>query len=125
MSTYTATVTREGGAWLAQCDQEPTAHTWAPTLAALRHEIVDAVILAADLPDDADITVRLVAGEGLSQDLADALALSDRRAELRDAQAALQADTLASVHSLIDAGYSVRDVAGAVGLTPGRVAQIA
>ncbi|MCL3776793.1 MULTISPECIES: hypothetical protein [unclassified Actinomyces] len=74
MSTYTATVTREGSAWLAQCVQEPTAHTWAPTLAALRREIVDAVILAADLPDDADVTVRLVAGEGLSQDLAEVLA---------------------------------------------------
>ena len=30
MSTYTVTVTREADAWLAQCDQEPTAHTWAP-----------------------------------------------------------------------------------------------
>ena len=30
MSTYTVTVTREADAWLAQCDQEPTAHTWGP-----------------------------------------------------------------------------------------------
>lgn len=71
MSTYTVTVTREADAWLAQCDQEPTARTWAPTLVALRE------------------------------------------------------DTLASVRDLLDAGYSVRDVAGAVGLSPGRVAQIA
>ncbi len=39
MGTYTATVTREGNGWLAQCDQEPTAYTWVPTLTALRREI--------------------------------------------------------------------------------------
>ena len=67
MSTYT--VTREADAWLAQCDQEPTARTWAPTLVALRHAIIDAIILAADLPDDAVVDVRLTAGEDLGDDV--------------------------------------------------------
>ena len=75
MSTYTVTVTREADAWLAQCDQEPTAHTWAPTLAALRHAIVDAIILAADLPDDAVVDVRLIAGEDLGDDVVRAIEL--------------------------------------------------
>lgn len=57
--TYTATVTREGDVWLAQCDQEPTAHTWAPTLTLLHRAIAEAIILATDQPDDADIVVSL------------------------------------------------------------------
>ena len=127
MSTYTVTVTvtREADAWLAQCDQEPTAHTWAPTLAALRHAIVDAIILAADLPDDAVVDMRLTAGDDLGDDVVRAIELGNRRADLHAAQVALREDTLASVRDLLDAGYSVRDVAGAVGLSPGRVAQIA
>ena len=36
-----------------------------PTLVALRHAIIDAIILAADLPDDAVVDVRLTAGEDL------------------------------------------------------------
>lgn len=75
MSTYTVTVTREASAWLAQCDQEPTAHTWAPTPVALRHAIIDAIILAADLPDDAVVDVRLTAGEDLEDDVVRAIEL--------------------------------------------------
>jgi len=112
-------------AWLAQCDQEPTARTWAPTLVALRHAIIDVIILAADLPDDAVVDVRLIAGEDLGDDVVRAIELGNRRADLHAAQVALREDTLASVRDLLDAGYSVRDVAGAVGLSPGRVAQIA
>ncbi|SPT53693.1 Uncharacterised protein [Actinomyces bovis] len=125
MSTYTATVTREGEAWLAECDQEPTAHTWATTLTALRREIADAIILAADLPDDVSVTVRLTAGDGVNDAVARAIELGNRRADLRAAENALRDDTLATVHDLLGAGWSVRDVAGAVGLTPGRIAQIA
>ena len=36
-----------------------------PTLVALRHAIIDAIILAADLPDDAVVDVRLTSGEDL------------------------------------------------------------
>ena len=75
MSTYTVTVTREADAWLAQCDQEPTARTWVPTLVALRHAIIDAIILAADLPDDAVTDVRLTAGEDLGDDVVRAIDL--------------------------------------------------
>lgn len=123
--TYSATVTHEDGAWLAECDQEPTAHTWGRTLTHLRSDIADAIILAADLPDDTEIQVRLKAGPGVPTDVAWALELGNRRAELRAEEARLRQETLASVTRLVDEGYSVRDVAGAVGLTPGRITQMA
>lgn len=65
----TAIVTREGGAWLAECVEDPTAHTWAPTLAELRKHIAEAILASTDLPDDATISVRLVPGPGLSEEM--------------------------------------------------------
>ena len=44
-----------------------------PTPVALRHAIIDAIILAADLPDDAVVDVRLTAGEDLGDDVARAI----------------------------------------------------
>ena len=108
MTTYDVTVSREADNWLAQCVQEPTAHTWAPTLAAVRAEIVDAIILAADLPE---YIVR-------------ALKVGNDRMALRSAEAALRSATEESVHAMLAQGHSVRDVAGAVALTPGRIAQL-
>lgn len=59
-----------------------------PTLVALRHAIIDAIILAADLPDDAVVDVRLTAGEDLGDDVARAIEPGNRRADLHAAQVA-------------------------------------
>ena len=50
-------------------------HLGATTLVALRHAIIDAIILAADLPDDAVTDVRLTAGEDLGDDVVRAIEL--------------------------------------------------
>lgn len=124
MTTYDVTVSREVDNWLAQCVQEPTAHTWAPTLAAVRAEIVDAIILAADLPEGAVIDVRLLPDDGLPEYIVRALKVGNDRMALRSAEAALRSATEESVHAMLAQGHSVRDVAGAVALTPGRIAQL-
>lgn len=124
-ATYNATVTREGTAWLAQADNLPEAHTWAPTLAALRTAIADAIALADDLDDAVTPLVLLSADSSLPSEVANAIEVGNRRARLRAAEAELRADTLATVHDLLQAGCTVRDTAGAVGLTPGRITQIA
>ena len=85
MTTYDVTVSREADNWLAQCVQEPTAHTWAPTLAAVRAEIVDAIILAADLPEGAVIDVRLLPDDGLPEYIVRALKVGNDRMALRSA----------------------------------------
>lgn len=46
------------------CSTPTTGSSALPHL-ALRHAIIDAIILAADLPDDAVVDVRLTAGEDL------------------------------------------------------------
>lgn len=125
MTAYTATVTRDGDDWLATCEQDATIHTFASTLAGLRREIADAILSSTDLPDDTVIPVHLVAGEGVSKEVARAIEVGNRRLELRQQENELRAETLAAVRSLTRQGWSVRDVAGAVGLTPGRVSQLA
>lgn len=124
MNSYDVIVTREGDLWLGECVQEPSAHTWAPSLEMLRREVIDAVILAADLPDDAEVRVRLVAGEGVPEQVKRGIELSDRREALRAAEVQLQAETAALIRELSREGYKSRDIAGAVGLTSGRVSQL-
>lgn len=68
MSGYSATVRRDGHDWLATRDQDPTIHTFAHTLEALRGEIADAIVAATDLPDDAALRVHLVAGDATSRE---------------------------------------------------------
>ena len=54
---YVATVTREGDTWLADVAELPGAHAYARTLTRLRSEIADAIIVSADLDDDAKVEV--------------------------------------------------------------------
>lgn len=124
MNTYDMIVTREGDVWLGECVQEPTAHTWAPSLEMLRREAVDAIILAADLPDGAEVKVRLVAGREVPEQVKRAIELGDRREALRMEETRLQAETVELIRELSREGYKSRDIAGAVGLTSGRVSQL-
>ncbi|AMS02261.1 hypothetical protein SEA_PHRANN_35 [Mycobacterium phage Phrann] len=55
---YTATVTREGDMWLAEVPGLPGARAYGRTRSRLREELADAIILSADLDDDADISVQ-------------------------------------------------------------------
>ena len=71
------------------CSTPTTGPSALPHL-ALRHAIIDAIILAADLPDDAVVDVRLTAGEDLGggDDVARAIEPGNRRADLHAAQVA-------------------------------------
>ncbi len=122
--TWTVAVTREGDKWLGECVELPYAHTWAPSLSRLRAYMSEAIILAADLPDDAEPELRLVAGPDVDGELVRGFELARRREQLDEAAAELRADTSAATRSLRAAGYSMRDVAALLGITPGRVAQL-
>jgi hypothetical protein len=58
--SYSAHVTREGNDWLAEVRELPGAHAFARTLAALRRQLADAIILSADLPDGSPVDIDLV-----------------------------------------------------------------
>ena len=76
------------------------------------------------LPEGAVIDVRLLPDDGLPEYIVRALKVGNDRMALRSAEAALRSATEESVHAMLAQGHSVRDVAGAVALTPGRIAQL-
>lgn len=86
MITYAATVTLDGDDWLATCEQDSTIHTFASTLAGLRREVADAIRSSTDLLDGTVIPVHLVAGEGVSKEVARAIEVGNRRWCARPAQ---------------------------------------
>ena len=124
MNTFTADVTREGSDWLGDIPELEGASTYAPTLARLVEDLQDVAIMAADLPDDADVAIELRFDDSLA-DVADAASVGQaRRANAQEAQE-LAERTNRAVHQLSSDGYSVRDIATIVGITHGRVSQIA
>lgn len=119
MSTpkYSATVSREGNTWTVQCLEYPQAHTWAKTLIELRTAIREAIILAADLEEDAIFSVDLLADASVPKDLADALAIGNERAALQAQQESTSLMANESARGLTSRGYNTRDVAGALVLS--------
>lgn len=121
--TYRATVTREDEYWLGEVPELPGAHAYARTLYRLRREITDAIILSADLADDAQVDVEFVLA-GDDERLREAFALAKRRQDLAREEASVAARMAAVAAEAVAAGWSVRDVAGALGITAGRVSQL-
>lgn len=123
---YTAHVTREDGNWLASVDGLPGAHTHARTLATLDRYVREVIALMADLPDETmpglDVSYRY---DVTDVAVSESALVAQRRRDLAAAGHRLADETHASITRLLDAGYSVRDVAVLVGLTPGRVSQLA
>ena len=122
--SYTAIVTREGNDWLAEVRDLPGAHAFARTLSALRRELADAIILSADLPDGSPVEIDLVFDDPRLAGMQAAVDLSIERHRAAEVAASLTARTEGAARQLVSAGWSVRDVAGALDVTAGRVSQL-
>lgn len=125
MTIYTVNVTRDEGAWQADVKGLAGAHTYARTLTALNQYVREVIVLAADLPDEAMNDLELIFRYDVADVVVnDAAQVGRRRDNLDAARDRLADETHASVERLLDAGYSMRDVATLVGLTPARVSQL-
>lgn len=124
MNTYTVVIEREDNQWLAFCVEEPGAMDFGRNLAALRAGMKDAIMLQADLPDDSPIRVVFQAGESLNADERKAIELANEREEITERKRQLDLKVQRTVKDLSDRGYTVRSIAGLVGLTPGRITQL-
>lgn len=133
--TYEATVnvTREDGLWLGEVPNLPGAHAYARTLYKLRAEMVDVIILSADLDDDTEVLIDFhldardlldSAGNKGADYVERALKVARRRHELERDVADLQQTSVGLAQELAKAGWSVRDIAGALDLSPGRISQL-
>lgn len=123
VSYYEVIVTREGGSWLADIPAVPGAHTFARSLAGLARSVREVIILMADLDDDA--TPELSFTYQVSDEVVqEAVAVGRERRQTRELEEALMAHTSSAVARLAREGYSVRDAATLLDLTPGRVSQL-
>lgn len=123
---YRVIVTREGSAWLADVPELEGAHTFARTLAALDRAVREVVVMAADRPDY-DMPALQLAYDYRTGDLdidVTATEIRTLRKEADQLSATATARTGAAAAQLVDRGFSVRDVATILGISPQRVSQL-
>ncbi|TXJ05352.1 MAG: type II toxin-antitoxin system HicB family antitoxin [Aeromicrobium sp.] len=122
--SYTVLITREGDAWLADVPEVAGAHTHARSIDVLLKSIREVIVLMDDLPDDARIDFSLEFD--LNDELVErAFRLGQARAELTAREALMAEQTSVIVSELVGRGFTVRDAARLLDMTPGRVSQIA
>lgn len=124
-ASYTVEVTREGRDWLATVTNLEGVSTWATTFAGLDRDVREAIALTEDLPDGVEdgleITWNLPTD---SAELSDALTVAHQRRHLVQAQRQLDPQIHTAIAALTAAGWSVRDQAALLGMSPGRVSQL-
>jgi len=126
MRTVTAVYERDPkGNWLVRLEEEPRCHTWARSLPAARQAIRDAIELWTEELDVSDVDELEIQDDIRVPHAREALALAARRARLATELTDLRAAAEEMAVTLLHEGLSVRDVAALVGLTAGRISQIA
>lgn len=121
--TYEVEVMREGKNWLATVRGLPGGHTYAGNLTVLRENVYEVIELVTGSEGDRP-PLRYVFTEPADQLVADAAAIGVEREAAENALLAAQSAAASMAQQLAAANYSVRDIAGALRLTPGRVSQI-
>ncbi len=123
---YRVIVTREGGAWLADVPELEGAHSFARTLPALDRSVREVVVMAADRPDGDMPALHLAYDYRTGDPDIDVTATEIRtlREEADQLSATATARTGAAAAQLVDRGFSVRDVATILGISPQRVSQL-
>jgi len=119
-------VYREDGQWLGQARDLPAAHTFARNLVLLDQYLREAIAVTQDLAAGAESSLDLdYSYHGVPQFVIDAAEIGRRRrqAEREMAEANLAARQAAA--TLKSAGYSVRDAAQLLEVSPGRISQMA
>jgi predicted RNA binding protein YcfA (HicA-like mRNA interferase family) len=123
---YRVIVTREDGAWLADVPELKGAHTYARTLPALDRAVREVVVMAVDRPDEDMPALRLAYAYRTGDPTVDVTAAEIRnlREHADQLAATATARTSAAARLLIQSGFSVRDTAAILGISPQRVSQL-
>lgn len=125
---YEAKVTREDRYWLAEVPGLSGAHAYARTLYKLRQELTDAIVLSAELDDESDVEVEFaLASDATSRSderLREAFTLATHRQHLAREESHVAERMAQLAQEAVADGWSVRDIAGALGITAGRVSQL-
>ena len=124
--TYRVVVTREGRDWLAEVPGLAGGHTFAGNLTSLDRAVREVIALMEDLPDGAEAGLALEWDfTALGGSAVEASQLAARRREVDAERDDIAARTRDLVGRFRSEGWSVRDIAGVLGVTAGRVSQLA
>ena len=124
--TYRVEVTREGKSWLADVPGLPGAHTYAGNLVALDNYIREVIGLVEDLPEgaEADLSIEWDFSAVDNPLVSEAAELATQRRAVEDDRARIAARSRELAQAMVADDWSVRDIAGALGVSPGRVSQL-
>jgi len=122
--SYVVEVTREGDAWIADVVDLPGAHTYARNLTALDDAVQEVIALVADLPEGSDRIPVSYRYAGVDEPFLQAAHIGEEREQVEVRQRELFMASAIAAAKLSKAGYSVRDISGALKMSPGRVSQI-
>ncbi|MDI1460211.1 hypothetical protein QEZ54_04450 [Catellatospora sp. KI3] len=127
---YRVVVRRDPGDpryWLAEVEGLQGAHTFARSLHALERYIREVIVLAADLPDEAEDELQLdwdihTGDDSLDEEAADLR----RQRQLIESMLShvLKASQAMAAKLVVDHHYSIRDTAVLVAMSPARVGQL-
>lgn len=120
---YRVEVTREDGVWIADVMDVPGAHTSARNLEALAARVQEVIGLVLDRPEDERFSIEFEF-VGVDPEFAAAALVGRERTELDRRQRELAARVSSAARLLAQAGWSVRDIGGALHMTSGRVTQL-
>jgi len=125
VTTYQVVVTREGRQWLAHVPQLEGTHTYASSLSALDRAVREAIVLGADLPDEAMPQLDIAYTYAVEDELiGEANRLRAERADLARREEELQERTQALALRLTERGYSARDAGPLLGISHQRISQV-
>jgi predicted RNase H-like HicB family nuclease len=126
MTTYRVHVTREDNQWLADVPELEGTQTYASSLTALDRHVREAIVLGADLPDEAmtgldlswtyDIGNHLVDQANEIRAEREALAAKEKRLDQVTRELAIKLTN--------DLGFSVRDAGPLLGISHQRISQL-
>lgn len=120
---YAIVVTREDSSWLASVPEVPGAHTFARSLDGLAKSLREVIILMDDLAGNP--AINLVFNYQVDDQLVcDAAKVGRDRTDLAARSIELQIAATDAARDLIAKGYSVRDAAHLLEMTPGRISQL-
>ncbi|HEV2087399.1 MAG TPA: hypothetical protein VGR21_03695 [Cryptosporangiaceae bacterium] len=114
--------------WLADVSGLDGAHTYARSLAALDRYVREVIVLAADLPDEAEDELRLEWEYHTGDPTLDeqAARLREKRQSVEVEARRLAEETSELARRLVAEGrHSVRDTAALLAVSPSRIGQVA
>ena len=122
-ATYRVKLTRDDdGAWLARVPSVPGCHTYGRSIEQAMNRIREALSLWVDDAVTAELQPDIRLSEPTRSNVRRVRAARDRAQRAEDDARALLAETVRELTR--EEGWSVRDVAGVIGLSPQRIHQI-